>query len=322
MAKKLAYERYYWFHGEAKAGRYPNAWRLAERFEISQKQAQRDIEFIRDRLNAPLLYNPARRGYEYEDTAYELPPIWLKEDELMAFCIAIRLAGALPDKDLKNSLYRLLERFLTSCSHPPPSLRDLKEKVSVKNIEYYRVDEAIFHRVINNLFRNEPAMISYYSPHKRETTERLIQPLHLLCYMGSWYLIAFCTLRGELRDFALSRIRTIEPTTQPVRLPDGLPSIKDYIRENFGLMSGVKSIKVCLRFTPDISSWVSQQVWHKGQEISYSKDGSLCLKFPVADFREIRREILKYGSSVEVITPKELREEVKREIEKMSKVYR
>jgi predicted DNA-binding transcriptional regulator YafY len=51
-------------------------------------------------------------------------------------------------------------------------------------------------------------------------------------------------------------------------------------------------------------------------------DGSLRLKFKVSDFRGVRREILKYGSSVEVISPKELREEVAREIEKMMKVYR
>ena len=46
MGKKLAYERYHWFHGQIKAGRYPNARRLGERFEISEKQAQREIEFM------------------------------------------------------------------------------------------------------------------------------------------------------------------------------------------------------------------------------------------------------------------------------------
>lgn len=44
MGKKLAYERYYWFHGQVKAGQYPNAKKLSEKFEISQKQAQRGIE--------------------------------------------------------------------------------------------------------------------------------------------------------------------------------------------------------------------------------------------------------------------------------------
>jgi predicted DNA-binding transcriptional regulator YafY len=323
MSKKLAYERYHWFYGQIKAGRYPNARKLSEKFEISQKQAQREIEFMRDRLHAPLTYNPNQKGYELEDTSYELPPVWFKEDELLALCLALRLASALPDRKLKKSLYELLEKFLTfRFLDSPPSLEDIKEKVSVKNIEYYKVDESVFHKVIDSLFRNEPLRISYYTPHKDETTERVIQPLHLLCYMGSWHLIAFCTLKKELRDFALSRIRLIEPSSQPIELPNGLPHVRDYIKKSFGVITGGESIEVCLKFVPAISHWISEQIWFSSQEVSRNEDGSVCLKFPVADFREVRREILKYGSSVEVLSPQELREEIIHEIERMSKNYR
>jgi len=40
-----------------------------------------------------------------------------------------------------------------------------------------------------------------------------------------------------------------------------------------------------------------------------------------SDFREIKREILKYGSQVEVISPKALREEIKQEIKSMNRIY-
>jgi predicted DNA-binding transcriptional regulator YafY len=322
MAKKLAFERYHWFHGQIKAGRYPNAAKLSEHFEISEKQAQREIDFMRDRLYAPLYYNPMKRGYEYEDDSYELPPIWFKEDELLAMCIALRLSSTLPDLKLKDSLHELLEKFLTFRplnSHV--TLEEIKDKVSVKNVEYYRVDEVVFHRVVDSLFQNEALKISYHTPHKDETTERVIQPLHLLCYMGSWHLIAFCTLKRELRDFTLSRIRTIESSPQVVKLPKGLHSIKDYISKNFGVMSGEKSIEVHLKFLPEVSHWISEQVWFSGQEVSLNEDGSICLKFPVADFREVRREILKYGASVEVLSPAKLREEIRSEIGKMTKIY-
>jgi predicted DNA-binding transcriptional regulator YafY len=323
MTKKLSYERYYWFNGQIKARQYPNARKLSQKFEISQKQAQRDIEFMRDRLDAPLTYNPNQKGYEFEDAGYELPPIWFKEDELLALCLALRLASTLPDRKLKSSLYDLLEKFLTfRFLDSPPKLEEIKQKVSVKNVEYYRVDESVFHKVMDSLFRSLPLRISYYTPHKDEATERTIQPLHLLCYMGSWHLIAFCTLKQDLRDFALSRIRIIEPVSQYVKLPKHLPSIKDYINRNFGLMSGGESIEVCLKFTPEVSPWISEQIWFSGQEVSLNEDESVCLKFPVADFREVRREILKYGASVEVLSPLELRTEIKSEIGKMEKVYR
>lgn len=322
MAKKLAFERYHWFHGRIKANRYPNAKRLAEHFEISVKQAQRDITFLRERLGAPFFYSREKRGYCYEDTGYELPPVWFKEDEFLAFCIALRLAATLPNESFKNSLNNFLDKFLSfRYMGALPRLSEIIEKVSVKNIQYYKVDETIFHNTVDALFRNDPVKISYHSPHTNEITARIILPLHLLCYMGSWHIIAFCTLRNKLRDFALSRIKSIKITSDKITLPDNMPPIKEYMRQNFGLISGEGSIDVCLKFAPDVASWISEQIWHKKQTVSIDSDGNLFLRIPVADFREIRREILKFGSSVEVLSPKELRVEIKKEIEKMSAVY-
>lgn len=322
MSGKLSFERYHWFHGQVKAGKRPNAGHLADRFEISRKQAQREIGFMRERLNAPLDYNPTRRGYEYSDPSYELSPLWFNEDELLSLCLALRLAATLPDTNLKSSLHTLIEKLVT-CRSAGSSLPlgKIKEKVSVKNIQYYRVDEKIFHEVVDALFNDVPVSISYYTPHKDETTERVVRPLHLLCYMGSWHLIAYCALRMEIRDFSLSRIRTVDSASRTINIPDTLPTWREYLRENFGLMSGGKSVEVCLKFTPDISNWIGEQIWHAAQEVSRNRDGSLSITFPVADFREVSREILKFGASVEVVSPKKLRQEIAQEIKRMQKVY-
>ena len=323
MAKKLSYERYAWFHGRVKAAVFPNAAHLAEHFEISRKQAQRDVTFMGDRLGAPLLYCADRRGYSYEDRSYELPPVWLKEEELHAFCLALRLSTAIPDRDFKRSLHRLMENVLSlRSSDNRPGLRELEEKVSVKNIEYSRVPEPVFHAVVTALFRERTLKITYWTPHKNETTERIIRPLHLLCYMGNWHLIAFCSLRGQIRDFALSRIRAVQTSAELLALPPNLPPIREYIRRNFGVIAGDHSTDVVLRFTPGVSPWIAEQEWHDAQEVSVGKDGSLRLRFPVSGFGEVAREILKHGASVEVIEPKELRENIREEIRKMGNLYR
>lgn len=129
MAKKLAYERYYWFHGQVKANRYPNAKTLAERCEISGKQAQRDIEFMRERVEAPLHYNPSHRGYEYSDERYELPPVWFSEEELTAMCLSLRPSAAIPDRKLKNYLHHILKKFIDFRSTDfMPALEDIEER--------------------------------------------------------------------------------------------------------------------------------------------------------------------------------------------------
>jgi predicted DNA-binding transcriptional regulator YafY len=71
---------------------YPCATILAERFEISRKQAQRDVEFMKERLAAPLIYDANRCSCAYMNDGYELPPVWLKEEELVALCLAQRQA--------------------------------------------------------------------------------------------------------------------------------------------------------------------------------------------------------------------------------------
>jgi predicted DNA-binding transcriptional regulator YafY len=203
-----------------------------------------------------------------------------------------------------------------------PSLRDLEEKVSVKNVAYSKVPKTVFHAVVTALFGERTLKITYRTPHKNETTERTVRPLHLLCYMGNWHLIAFCGLRGQIRDFALSRILSVQTSLEPLDLPPGLPPIKSHIRKNFGVIAGGRSTEVVLRFTPEVSPWVAEQEWHEAQEVSVDKDGSLRLSFPVSGFVEVAREILKFGAAVEVVEPKQLRDTIREEIRKMGTLYR
>jgi predicted DNA-binding transcriptional regulator YafY len=63
MAYVVVFERFALFDRCVRSGRYPNAAALADRFEISRKTAQRNIDFMRDRLAAPLEYDPSRRGW-------------------------------------------------------------------------------------------------------------------------------------------------------------------------------------------------------------------------------------------------------------------
>lgn len=224
MAGKLAYERYYWFHEQIKGNKRPNSKLLADKFEISQKTAQRDIEFMRDRIGAPLEYSHVNRGYYYTDKGYELPPIWLSESELVAFILAKRLAAAIPDRNLKDSLSTFISKFSSRVSDKVGfNLDDIQDKISLKNIEYYTVNESLFRKVVNALFSKKSLEIQYYSPHKDERTKRKIFPLHLLDYMGNWHLVSFCTLKNGLRNFALSRIEECNYIDEKISLPTDLP---------------------------------------------------------------------------------------------------
>ena len=57
-----ASNRIQWLHKYIVEMRYPNASRLAERFGISHRQAQRDVDSLRNDFGAPLAYSAERRG--------------------------------------------------------------------------------------------------------------------------------------------------------------------------------------------------------------------------------------------------------------------
>ncbi len=322
MGDRLKFERFIWIHSRIKAGRYPNAGDLARRFEISRRTAQRDIEFMRDRLEAPLDYHKRHKGYRYTEGSYELPSLWFTEDNIVALVLAARLAAAIPDYDLKGGLNTAIRKILELYgTRKGLSLEDLSGKISVKNVEYARTDGPLFHTIVDALFNKRGLTIIYYSPHTNKETKRTILPLHLMQYMGSWHVISFCTRQSQLRDFALSRIRDVKVAYIDIDLPAGLPSIKEYTRRHFGIMQGIEAVTVRLRFAPKAASWVQEQIWHPRQRSTYDEDGGLTLEFPVADFREIKRKILSHGSRVKVLAPKTLAEEVREEIKRMAGRY-
>jgi predicted DNA-binding transcriptional regulator YafY len=322
MSERLKYERFFWFHEQIKAGKYPNAQHLAEEFEITGRTAQRDIEFMRDRFNAPLEYDFRRRGYRYADDSFEIPGHWISETNILSLAFSVRLASTIPDPALKDDLCRLIDRVTGATGKKGTScLNRLTEKISVKNIEYARVDTEIFRQVAEALFDDRALHITYHSPHTADTSTRTIQPLHLMHYMGSWHLLAWCTHRQEIRDFAVARIRKITPAKETIRLPEDLPPIKDYTRRHFGIMQGDEATEVILRFSPKIAPWITEQIWHPRQQTGTDPDGSLLLTFPAADFRELVKIILSHGAEVQVVEPPELRMLVQQEIDRMTKIY-
>ena len=67
MSVDFAVERIIWLHKRIKDGYYPNAMRLSERFGISHRQAQRDCDYMRRKIGAPIAFDRSRQGYYYTD---------------------------------------------------------------------------------------------------------------------------------------------------------------------------------------------------------------------------------------------------------------
>ncbi len=76
-----SYHRIVWLHYQLHEMKYPNASSIAKAFEISNRQAQRDVEYLRDSLKAPLKYSYEKKGYFYIYN-FTLPTFFLTVEEM------------------------------------------------------------------------------------------------------------------------------------------------------------------------------------------------------------------------------------------------
>ena len=90
--------------------KYPNTTALANKFEISTKTAQRDIDFMRDRLLCPLDYDPGEKGYYYENDTFTLPMVYLTSGELSSLLMARKILQDVSGGSLGDEISTILQR--------------------------------------------------------------------------------------------------------------------------------------------------------------------------------------------------------------------
>jgi predicted DNA-binding transcriptional regulator YafY len=320
MGVKNIYERFVWFDDQVRVRKYPNATTLAEKFEISTKTAQRDIDFMRDRLLCPLDYDSSQKGYFYDDETFSLPMVYLSSEELSSLLIARKMLQDISGGYIGEEISSIVDKITNVLSKHMSMGDRIDDTFSFQLIEYSPVPDTVFKVILEGCLKQNCLSFTYYSPVRDEKSLRTVDPYHLFNYMGSWHVIGYCHLRKDIRDFALSRISQAKVLAESFKLPPDF-DFKKYFLSTFGLYKGKSTKEVTLRFTPEKSKWIKGQIWHKDQKVKHLNDGSLELSFPVSDFSEIKREILKHGDDVEVMKPKILRDLIKAEAQKIAKIY-
>ena len=131
-----ANERIQWFHKKIIACCFPNASHLSEKFDISHRQAQRDVEFLKKELGAPIGYNSAKKGYYYTKD-YVLPLIIESENDADYQAV---ISGLLAFND------RSAERSVIQMQLPYAATVEITDKMTVMNLRSFIVGEEPHHR--------------------------------------------------------------------------------------------------------------------------------------------------------------------------------
>ena len=300
---------------------------LMAALEVSRATLKRDLEYMRNRLNAPIVWDREAGGYRFDTphaeagAQYELPGLWFNSGEVHALLTMQHLLTDLdPGGILTPHIQPLIARLNSLLGTAENTAEEIRRRVLIVGLGKRELKLAHFEKVGAALLRRKRLAITYFARGSGETTEREVSPQRLVYYRQNWYLDAWCHLRNDIRNFALDSIRECNVIERKAREVSH-HSLDEVLGAGYGIFSGRRLQHAKLRFTAKRARWVAQETWHPKQKGQYEADGSWQLEFPYADHRELIMDILKFGADVEVLAPPDLRQRVADEAAKMTQLY-
>ena len=141
--------------------------------------------------------------------------------------------------------------------------------------------------------------------------QRKIQPFALKEYRNLWYIVGKDLKDAKIKIFALDRITNVNITLITYQLLSSF-DVKEYFKYSFGIMRpySEKPKEVILSFNAYQGKYIKDFPLHHTQEILIDNDDEVRIKLMVFITIDFEMEIMKYGSTVKVLQPKELAKKV------------
>lgn len=319
-------ERFYKMMGLLKANRVVSRARFLEELEISLATFKRDLRYLIDRVNAPIMWDAKLGGYRINDkdpkaATFELPGMWFNATEAHALLAMQALLDGLQPGLLASHVKPLQDRIEALIEKGDHTLKEVRRRIRVLAQGAHPVPDGHFGAISYAVLSRKRLRITHYNRERNDTTAREISPQRLVHYRDNWYVDAWCHLRNGLRCFSLSSINSADPLETAARnVADDV--LDEELASSYGIFTGKADKVAKLLFNPERSRWVAGEIWHPKQKGEYRADGSYMLEVPYRDDRELVMDILKHGSEVEVLSPKGLRERIAVLCAAMQKRYR
>ena len=277
---------------------------LAERFEVSRRTINRDID---DLLYAGIPIRTAQgtgggisiaEGYKMDRT------ILTSKDMQMI------LAGLRSLDSVSGSSYygQLMEKIQARSSE----FISGRESILIDLSSWYKNTLAPKISTIQDAIENRHLLEFYYYAQSGEG-KRTIEPYYVVFKWTSWYVYGWCLKRKDYRLFKLNRMDQVKETIKDFSCRNApVPNLSSELKYPRNIV--LKAI-----FTPDMK-WRLVEEFGPGcyEEL---EDGRLLLIRNYADMDNLTMWMLTFGDKVEVIEPQELRKRLKTMAESMIKMY-
>ena len=245
---------------------------LIDDLEVSPATLKRDLQYLRDRLDAPIEYDRADGVYRFaagstsRPASHELPGLWFNESEIHALLTMHQLIRNLDAGGvLSRHLQPMLDKLSGMLGANAAEVAQMMKRVRIVGAAARTVPSRPFELAGAALQRRCRLRLRYRTRSRNETSERVVSPQRLVHYRSTWYLDAWCHRTEALRRFALDAVEHAELLDEPAR-DVAMKSVEAEFDAGYGIFGGKPVGHATLVFDAEPAQWVVHEAWHPHQQ--------------------------------------------------------
>lgn len=293
---------------------------LLAALEVSPATLKRDLQYLRERMDAPIEYDAGANGYRFghgvgaksgRGRQHELPGVWFSEKELHALLTMHQmLAGLDDDGILSRHLTPMFDKLTGMLGVDANEARELTRRVKLISTARRRVASEYFETIGSAVVKRQRLRLGYRTRGqghgKPKLSERVVSPQRLVHYRNTWYLDAWCHQSEGFRRFALDAVEAAELLDEKAKTV-AAKQLEAELDQGYGIFAGASPQLATLLFSAEAAQWVAKEEWHPAQTSAWLADGRWRLSVPFVDATELLMDLLRHAGQVEVEGPPDLR---------------
>ena len=291
-----------------KENRYPNCSSFARllkqedlinniNISCTTKTVQRDIRVLREEFNAPIEYDPERKGYYLLHHGWDFPCPLFEEHEMLASVIGARIAEDILPDPLRSEIRQAVDFQLTT-NNP-----DFLDTAFVKSLKVssglkVTIKPEVFISIFN-AWKEQHTVNIIYSDVSDRKTRRELEPHALVFQDSAWFVRGYCLLRNEARTFAMHRIVKAD-ISENCFDPD-MEIINSIESNSIFTYDQYKDIEILCN--KSIHNFIEAKPVHPDQRIEKHPDGTFSLYIPSMAQHEAIQFVLYQIGDAKAINP-------------------
>jgi predicted DNA-binding transcriptional regulator YafY len=294
---------------------------LAKRLEVSERTIHRDMEALSG-AGIPVTAERGIGGGWCLLEAYRTNLTGLNEAEIQALFLTkpVRL---LADLGLRKAADAALIKLLAAL--PSMSRHDaeqVSQRIHVDATGWHHTEEDISSlSTLHEAIWKERKVSILYQRDGGSSFERVVDPLGLVAKGSTWYLVA--AVEGEVRSYRVSRVKGASVTDQQCTRPKDFDLEAFWAQSSTHFVANLPRYPVMVRIAPE----VLETIYRAGRYARIDKaeppdvDGWITLHLQFEQEEAARGYLLSFGTQVEIIEPRSLREKVIQLAESITTFY-